>query len=550
MLTICGALTPVGVGPGSSRHDNPKSRHTPEPKDLPTVMQQSPPRDSYRWWVLITVVFGAFASILDATIVNTALPRIQKDFNADLHLASYVATGYILAAGVIVPATSFLANRFGTKRVYLASLTLFTIGSALCGIAPNIDLLIVFRILQGAGGAALFPLSFAMLFAVFPQEERGRANGIFGIPVLAAPALGPSLGGFLTQYADWRWVFYVNLPIGIIGVALGMRVLRESKLQPNLKFDLPGFLLAASGLGLLLFGLSNLAYDGWSDTQTVSGPILGSLVLLAAFVPVELRTAKPLLNLKLYLRRNYALGTGVILIGTVALFAPGFLLPQYLQGLRDQTPFQAGLLLLWMGIGAVIGTITSGRTYNRVGPRRLVLTGLTILVVTSVLLTVWTTGTSNLALLPAILIVRGFGLPLMLQSTNTIALEGINGPMLPDATTLNVVARNVVGSLSIALFTNYLQSRATTHLAALGSSVAARFHGVGARGAGLLFSPSVLDALAKAYQDVYIVITIVMLPAFIIGWYLRPGATGRRAGPQTDPRQVGRDGDTRDAASA
>jgi DHA2 family multidrug resistance protein len=519
-------------------------------EDLRSFMDQSSKPDAYRWWVLFTVVFGAFASILDATIVNTALPRIQKDFNADLHLASYVATGYILAAGVIVPATAFLANRFGTKRVYLASLTLFTIGSALCGIAPNIDLLIAFRILQGAGGAALFPLSFAMLFAVFPQEERGRANGIFGIPVLAAPALGPSLGGFLTQYADWRWVFYVNLPIGIIGVALGMRVLRESKLQPDLQFDVTGFVLAASGLGLLLFGLSNLAYDGWSNTGTVSGPILISLVLLAAFVPVELSKAKPLLNLKLYLRSNYALGTGVILIGTVALFGPGFLLPQYLQGLRDQTPFEAGMLLLWQGVGAVIGTIISGRMYNRVGPRRLILTGLTILLVTSILLTIWTTGTSNLDLLPAILLVRGFGLPLMLQSTNTIALEGIRGPALPDATTLNVVARNVVGSLSIALLTNYLQSRATIRLDALGTRAAAAFHGVGARGAGLRFPPAILDALAKAYQDVYIVMVIVMLPAVVIGWFMRPGVQGGSAVPKPTAAPRNREMAEPDAASA
>ncbi len=198
------------------------------------------PTDNYRWLVLITVVFGAFASILDATIVNTALPRIQHDFGADLHVASYVVTGYILAAGVVVPASGFLANRFGTKRVYLISLVLFTLGSAVCGAAPSIHLLIAARVLQGAGGAALFPLSFAMLFSVFPNEERGKANGIFGIPILAAPALGPSLGGYLTQYADWRWVFYVNLPeSALLGVVLGWKVLREIYDPPRVAFPRP-----------------------------------------------------------------------------------------------------------------------------------------------------------------------------------------------------------------------------------------------------------------------------------------------------------------------
>lgn len=163
-------------------------------------MQREAAGDRYKWLVLITVVFGAFASILDSTIVNTALPKIQSVFGADLHLASYVATGYTLAAGIVVPASGFLANRFGIKRIYLGSLTLFTIGSALCGLAPNIIFLIAFRVPRGAGGAALFPLSFALLFQVFPQEERGRANGFFGIPVLVAPALGPTLGGYLSQY--------------------------------------------------------------------------------------------------------------------------------------------------------------------------------------------------------------------------------------------------------------------------------------------------------------------------------------------------------------
>jgi DHA2 family multidrug resistance protein len=497
--------------------------------------REAPPPDNYRWLVLITVVFGAFASILDATIVNTALPRIQHDFGADLHLASYVATGYILAAGVVVPASGYLANRFGTKRVYLTSLVLFTLGSALCGAAPSIHLLIAARVLQGAGGAALFPLSFAMLFSVFPNEERGKANGIFGIPILAAPALGPSLGGYLTQYADWRWVFYVNLPIGILGVALGWKVLRESQTRPDLRFDLPGFLLAASGLGLLLFGVSNLAYDGWNSTSTVSGPILVSLLLLAGFVVEALRNKAPLLQLRLYQRRNYLLGSLIVVVGTVGLFGPGFLLPQYLQGLRDQTPFGAGLLLLWQGIGAVCGSVASGQLYNRVGPKVLIFFGLIDLTATSLLLTLWSTDTSDLNLLPPLLLVRGFGLPLMLQSVNTTALDGIRGPALPDATTLNVVLRNVVGSLCIALLTNYLYGRATSHAKALCRTACGHTGAVTVGGLpGSSMPPVIRHAVALAYQDTYVVVTVLVLPAFLFAFMLRrpSWAAGGSRAPQ------------------
>ncbi|HEY8742912.1 MAG TPA: DHA2 family efflux MFS transporter permease subunit, partial [Chloroflexota bacterium] len=303
-----------------------------------------PPGDDgrYKWKVLATVVFGAFASILDSTIVNTALPQIQMDFKANLHLASYVATGYILAAGVVVPASAYLANRFGIKRVYLISLTVFTIGSVLCGLAPTMVVLILFRVLQGAGGAGLFPLSFALLFAAFPQNERGKANGVFGIPVLVAPTIGPTLGGFLTQYVDWRWIFFVNLPVGILGVVLGARVLRQSPARPELRLDRWGFLIAALGLAALLFGLSNLAYDGLSSLSTVAGPIILGAVLLVVFIPVELRKRQPLLDLRLYRRRNFAVGNAITVLAVIGLFGPAFLLPQFLQNLRGLTPFAAG----------------------------------------------------------------------------------------------------------------------------------------------------------------------------------------------------------------
>jgi DHA2 family multidrug resistance protein len=482
--------------------------------------------DNYKWLVLITAVFGAFASILDATIVNTALPTIQRDFNADLHLASYVATAYILAAGVVVPASAYLASRFGIKRIYLLSLSTFTIFSAVCGIAPNMGVLIGARVLQGAGGAALFPLSFAMLFAVFPESERGKANGIFGIPVLVAPALGPTLGGFISEYIDWRWVFYVNVPVGIIGVLMGLRFLREGPMRPDLRFDVWGFVLAASGLGLLLFGLSNLAYDGWDSVATVSGPIIISVVLLSAFVPVELRREQPLLNLRLYQRRNYSLGTVIILVATVGLFGPAFLLPQYLQILRGLSPFHAGLLLLAQGVGAVIGTIVSGQIYNRVGPKALIITGSIILTVTGFALANWTTATADLAVLPWILFPRGIGLPLALQSTNVVALQGIRGPNLPQATTLNVVARNVMGALSIGALTSYLQHQTTVHLAALGPRVASHMAtSQGSRTLAGLPKP-ILDAFAAAYHDTYVVTAVITIPTIIVALLIQPGKPG------------------------
>jgi len=510
-----------------------------------------------KWLVLITVVFGAFVAILDNTIVNTAIPKLQAVFGADIHEISYVATGYTLASGVLVPATGFLANRFGIKRVYLSSLILFTIGSALCGLAWNTASLIFFRVLQGAGGAALFPLAFAILFQAFRPEERGRANGFFGIPVLFAPAIGPTVGGYLVQYVDWRWIFYVNVPIGIAGVILGLRVLRESPPRRELRFDAPGFVLAAAGLGLLLYGTSNLAYDGFGSILTVSGPMIAAAVLLVAWVIVELRVRQPLLDLSLFKGRNFLIGNLLTWIGTIGIFGPAFLLPQYLQNLRGLDPFSAGLLLFTSGVGTVAGTIVGGSLYNRAGPRVLIAAGGALTLVTSLLLQGWSTVNSAYSVLPWILLLRGVGLPLFLQSANTSALYGISGRGLPGATTLNVVSRNVIAALSIAILTNIFRTQQIVHQANLASRVTLstpgfntlytnlvnHFRGLGysagqATGAaiGQLSGQVARQGAALAFQDVYWLTALVTIPVILLAFLVRT------------PRQVGVDAAPRGAA--
>ena len=506
----------------------------------------------YRWWVLVTAIFGVFVSILDTTIVTTAIPRLQAIFGADLHRISYVATGYTLAQGVVVAASGFLANRFGIKRIYLGSLALFTLGSALCGFAWNVESLIVFRVLQGAGGATLFPLSLSLIFATFPPQERGLANGLFGIPVLFAPVIGPTLGGYIVQFIDWRWIFYVNVPIGVLGVLIGSWVLRESPRRPSLRFDLPGFALIAPGLGLLLYGLSNLAYDGWGSITTVSGPIIAALLLLLTFIPVELTRRQPLLDLRLFTSRNFWAGNLIIWLGTVGLFGAAFLLPQYLQNLRGLAPFNSGLLLLPQGLAAIAGTILAGVLYNRVGPRVLMIAGAAALVASTFLISRWTTLTSAYSALLPLLILRGVALPPLVQTSNTVALQGIPPPALPGASTLVVVTRSVVASLAIAVLTNLLQTRTIVHNVDLASrvtlsnpTVAAAYHHLIVQFSSLGRSPSeatrlalgtlarmvALQARALAFQDIYWIAGAITIPAIVLPLLLH-AAPRRAARPQ------------------
>ena len=463
--------------------------------------------DNYKWWVLATAIFGAFVSILDATIVNTALPHIQRAFGADLHAASYVTTAYTLAQGVVIAASGFLANRFGIKRIYLLSLTLFTLGSALCGIAWNMDILILFRIFQGAAGAALFPLSLSLIFGAFPEDQRGLANGVFGIPVLVAPALGPVLGGYLAEYVDWRWIFYVNVPIGIIGIVICWRMLQESELQSTLPFDLRGFLLVASGLGLLLYGLSNLAYDGWGSLLTVTGPVVLALLLLLLFIPLEVRTARPLLDVRLFTRRTFLVGNLISWVAAATLFGTTFLLPQYLQVLRGLSSFNAGLLLAPQALASIVGTIGLGLLYRRLGPRPLILAGGIAVGIASYLISRWATLTSPFALLIPLLALLGLALPFITQATGTASLTGIVGPALPGANTLLAVSRSAISSLAVAGLVNLLQAQRLVHQAALAPH-------------GPVTLAVIRQAQALAYQDVYLLAALVTLPILALALFL------------------------------
>ncbi|HEV2656834.1 MAG TPA: DHA2 family efflux MFS transporter permease subunit, partial [Ktedonobacteraceae bacterium] len=225
---------------------------------------------AYKWIVALVVIFGAFMSILDQTIVNIAIPRLQNAFGADLNGVQWVLTAYILTQGVVTPTTAFFVNRLGSKRFYVLSLSLFTLGSALCGLAWSLPILITFRIIQGIGGAFLFPLAITLLYREFPPNQRGLASGIFGIAALLAPAVGPTLGGYIVTYADWPLIFFINVPIGILGVLLAFFLLREVREEGRSSFDVAGFALVALGLASVLYALSDASTDCWSSTKVLA----------------------------------------------------------------------------------------------------------------------------------------------------------------------------------------------------------------------------------------------------------------------------------------
>src|SRR6516162_10272277 len=287
----------------------------------------------YQWQVLMCAVVGTFMVMLDQTVVNIALPKITTVFGVGVHETQLVVTSYMLALAVIMPATGYLSDTFGTKRLFLITMALFTGGSLLCGLAWNNTSLVVFRIIQGLGGGMMSPLGMTMLFKAVPISERNAIMGIYGLPLILAPVLGPTVGGYLVEYVDWRVIFTLNVPIGIVGMLLGSAWLRETELIRGLKFDVRGFLLSAVGFSALLLGLSDAGTDGWTSPGILARFAIGG-VCLVAWVWVELTDDQPLLELRLFKDRTFALAMLVNFVLTVGMFGGQLLVPVFLQNFR------------------------------------------------------------------------------------------------------------------------------------------------------------------------------------------------------------------------
>jgi EmrB/QacA subfamily drug resistance transporter len=329
--------------------------------------------------VVIGVVFVAamFMSIMDATIVNVALPTIGRDFKVSPTAVDSISIAFLVSLAVFIPASGWLGDRLGGKRVLLAAIAVFTVASALCGLASSLGELVAFRILQGAGGGMLAPVGMAMLYRAFPPAERLRAAAILTVPTTLAPALGPVLGGLLVTELSWRWVFYVNLPLGVAAFTFGLLFLQQQKQDRPGRFDLAGFLLSGVGLGLLMYGVSEGPNLGWRRPDVLA-TIAAGVVLLAAMVVVELRSPAPMVDLRLLKNRLFGLGNGVIVLASIAFLGTLYAISLYYQDGRGLSALGSGLSTFPEAFGVMGGAQLASRVlYPRLGPRRHLTLGLT-----------------------------------------------------------------------------------------------------------------------------------------------------------------------------
>lgn len=430
----------------------------------------------YKWKVLASVIFGVFMVVLDTTAVNVAFQTLRREFGARLSDAQWVISVYVLVLGIVTPLSGYLADRFGSKRIYLAGLAAFVVGSLLSGIAPSLLWLIIARGFQGLGGGLALPLGSALLLRAFPTHEQGRALGLFGATLVFAPAIGPVLGGALVDAGLWRWIFFINLPIGAFGIVLASRFLREDRSHLDHSMDWLGLATEVIGFGALLYAASIAESLGLTSPLVLRWFVLGGIAL-SAFALVELFQAKePLLDLRLFTRPTFLVASLVGYVTVVALFGAEFLLPVYLQAVRGRSAFEAGLTLLPMAIAAGVSMPIAGRLYDRIGPRILLVAGFSLLLVNT-----WQfarlDGHTPIGWIAALLVLRGTALGLTTQTTYVSAMSVVSGPALARGASLVNAMRNVVQSIGVALLATVLAS--TLSDASRAVQTAARSGGLG-----------------------------------------------------------------------
>jgi EmrB/QacA subfamily drug resistance transporter len=417
--------------------------------------------------VAVSVVFVAamFMSIMDVTIVNVALPTIGRDFAVSPTAVDSISIAFLVSLAVFIPASGWLGDRFGGKRVLLAAIVIFTAASALCGLASSLGELVAFRVLQGVGGGMLAPVGLAMLFRVFPPAERIRASAILTIPTTLAPALGPVLGGLLVTDLTWRWVFYVNVPIGVLAFVFGMVFLDQVEQDRPGRFDLAGFLLSGIGLGAVMYGVSEGPDQGWGSAAVLAS-VIGGAVLLAAMVVVELRTAEPIVALRLLGNRLFRSANGVIVLTSVAFLGSLYVISLYFQDGRGLSALGSGLSTFPEAIGVMFGAQLASRVvYPRLGPRRHITAGLLGVTVSIGLLALLGPGTS-LWWARLLMFTLGLAMGNVFVPTQAAAFATITPAATGRASTMFNAVRQLGGAVGVALLTSVIVGVGATHLVA------------------------------------------------------------------------------------
>ncbi len=412
---------------------------------------------------IMAVVVGMIMVILDSTVINVAMPNLIDYFDTTVSTMQWSITAYTLALSAVIPLAGWLTDRYGAKRIFLITIVLFTLGSVLCALAQTSEQLILYRVIQGLGGGMVSPIGMAMIFKLAPPDKQGSIMGVLGVPMMLAPAIGPTLSGFLVEYASWHWIFLINLPIGIIALLIGIKKLPKFEQKSVPALDMFGMVLAPITFASLAYAVSEGGKD-WGSTQTVTGLIVGGVALLL-FIIAELRHKQPLLELRVFGSSDFTRGMLTFWLSMMALFGSFLFVPMYLQTVKGFSPMESGLMsipqVLMSGLFMPIG----GKLFDKIGARPLAVIGLCLVGGGLFMLSQITVDTGTFYVIGAYMLM-GSGMGLSMMPINTHILKSAPRRLVSRVTSLTTASQQVVVSFAVAGLSGYYSSRIAHEMAA------------------------------------------------------------------------------------
>ncbi|MGM0845911.1 MAG: DHA2 family efflux MFS transporter permease subunit [Bacillota bacterium] len=483
-----------------------------------------------QYGILAVLMVGAFIAFLNNTLLNIALPSIMIELKVEPSTVQWLTTGFMLVNGVLIPTTAFLIEKYSVRKLFLAAMGLFTLGTLLAGIAHVFPVLLAGRMIQASGTAILMPLLMNVMLVSFPVEKRGAAMGMFGLIMMAAPAIGPTLSGWIVENYDWRMLFHFVTPIAILVFLLGFFLLKDKKEKVDIRLDVISVILSSAGFGSVLYGFSSAGTKGW-DSPWVYGTIALGVVSLVVFILRQSQMERPMLNFGVFRYPMFALSSSITMVLNMALFSGMLMIPIYVQTIRGISPLDAGLLMLPGALVMAFMSPITGKLFDKFGGRMLAASGLMITVVTTYLFSKLTLETSytNLVVLNSI---RMFGMSMVMMPVSTNGLNQLPARFYPHGTAMNNTLNQVSGAIGTALLITIMSNRTVTHTKELMQDAMKNLTGQSSEAALTDIQQQVgMEAMLNGINDAFLVAAFIAGAALILSFFIK------RPTPAEDPME-------------
>ncbi len=482
------------------------------------VKNQPLPSES-RIPLVAVLLFGGFIAILNQTLLNTAIPKIMSDLDISTSSAQWLTTAFMLTNGIMIPITAFLIGTFSTRKLFITAMSLFAIGTLVAAFSPNFQFLLTGRIIQAAGAGIMMPLMQTVLLTVFPVEKRGQAMGMVGLVIAFAPAIGPTLSGWLVEHHSWRLLFYIIFPIAVIDIIFAIFMLKNVTKLTKPKIDIISIILSTFGFGGLLYGLSSAGSNGWGSKEVYISLIVGGVALIV-FIWRQLILKTPMLEFRVFKNKVFPLTTAINMIVMMAMLGAELLLPIYMQTMRGFTSLESGLLLLPGALAMGVMSPIAGRLFDKIGARLLALIGLADLAAMTWMLSDITASTS-FTFIATVYAVRMLGIAMVMMPISTAGLNSLPQHLIPHGAAMNNTMRQVAGAIGTALLVTVMSNSTTNYLSnnnpPKGLSMAA---------AKAKFTS---DAMIHGINEAFMVATLIAIVGLVLSFFIKPYKRTKKA---------------------